>query len=76
MKFSKPILASVNKNNEVIQMIVNNDIGLVLMGRDSAYKNEMKTFLSAYIDELLKWHSGKITPGMPLLAQQLVFAEW
>ena len=31
--------------------------------------------MKAFIDELLKWHSGKITPGILILAQ-CVFAEW
>ena len=29
MQLSKPILASVNKNNEIIQMIIDNNVGLV-----------------------------------------------
>jgi hypothetical protein len=40
MKFSKPILASVNKNNEIIQMIVNNDIGLVSLASDKKSFNK------------------------------------
>lgn len=40
MKFSKPILASVNKNNEIIQMIIDNNIGLVSLASDEIEFNK------------------------------------
>ena len=40
MQLSKPILASVNKNNEIIQIIVNNDIGMVSLASDTKSFNK------------------------------------
>jgi O26-antigen biosynthesis N-acetyl-L-fucosamine transferase len=41
MQLSKPILASVNKNNEIIQMIIDNNVGLVSVAgnKDEFNKN-------------------------------------
>ncbi len=40
MQLSKPILASVNKNNEIIQMIENNNVGLVSLASDETSFNK------------------------------------
>ena len=40
MQLAKPILASVNKNNEMIQMIVKNNIGLVSLASDEKSFNK------------------------------------
>ena len=40
MQLSKPILASVNKNNEIIQIITNNDIGMVSLASDTKSFNK------------------------------------
>ena len=40
MQLAKPILASVNENNEVIQMIVNNNVGLVSLASDKESFNK------------------------------------
>ena len=40
MQLSKPILASVNKNNEIIQMIENNNVGLVSLASDKKSFNK------------------------------------
>ncbi len=40
MQLSKPILASVNKNNEIIQMIENNNVGLVSLAFDKKSFNK------------------------------------
>ena len=40
MQLSKPILASVNKNNEIIQMIENNNVGLVSLASDKESFNK------------------------------------
>jgi hypothetical protein len=40
MQLAKPILASVNKNNEMIQMIEKNNIGLVSLASDEKSFNK------------------------------------
>ena len=40
MQLAKPILGSVNKNNEMIQMIVKNNIGLVSLASDEVEFNK------------------------------------
>ena len=40
MQLSKPILASVNKNNEIIQMIESNNVGLVSLASDKKSFNK------------------------------------
>jgi glycosyltransferase involved in cell wall biosynthesis len=40
MQLAKPILASVNKNNEIVQMIVKNNIGLVSLASDEKSFNK------------------------------------
>ena len=40
MQLSKPILASVNENNEIIQMIDNNNVGLVSLASDKKSFNK------------------------------------
>ena len=40
MQLSKPILASVNKNNEIIRLIENNNIGLVSLASDKKSFNK------------------------------------
>jgi glycosyltransferase involved in cell wall biosynthesis len=40
MQLSKPILASVNENNEIIQMIENNNVGLVSLASDKKSFNK------------------------------------
>ena len=40
MQLSKPILASVNKNNEIIPMIINNNVGLVSLASDEKSFNK------------------------------------
>ena len=40
MQLAKPILAAVNKNNEMIQMIVKNNIGLVSLASDEKSFNK------------------------------------
>ena len=40
MQLAKPILASVNKNNEIIQMIVKKNIGLVSLASDAKSFNK------------------------------------
>jgi O26-antigen biosynthesis N-acetyl-L-fucosamine transferase len=47
MQLSKPILASVNKNNEIISMIQENNIGLVSLAQDKdSFNKNLKTILS------------------------------
>ena len=45
MQLSKPILASVNENNEIIQMIANNNIGLVSLASDKKSFNKNLDFM-------------------------------
>ena len=53
MQLSKPVLASVNKNNEIIQMIVNNDIGLVSLASDKkSFNNNLDIMI--HNDEMRK----------------------
>ena len=40
MQLSKPILASVNNNNEIIQMIEDNNVGLVSLASDKKSFNK------------------------------------
>ena len=47
MQLSKPILASVNKNNEIISMIQENNIGFASQANDKAvFNNNLHSILS------------------------------
>jgi glycosyltransferase involved in cell wall biosynthesis len=57
MQLSKPILASVNKNNEIIQMIENNNVGLVSLASDeTSFNKNLDIHISS---EALRKEQGK-----------------
>lgn len=57
MQLSKPILASVNKNNEIIQMIVNNNVGFVSLASDE--KNFNKNLDIMITNEAMRKEQGE-----------------
>jgi len=57
MQLSKQILASVNKNNEMIQMIINNNVGLVSLASDA--KNFNKNLDIMITDEAMRKKQGE-----------------
>jgi len=57
MQLSKPILASVNMNNEMIQMIVNNNVGLVSLASDK--KNFNRNLDIMITDEAMRKKQGE-----------------
>ena len=57
MKYSKPILASVNKNNEIIQIIKENNIGMVSLASDE--KNFNKNLDIMITNEAMRKEQGE-----------------
>jgi glycosyltransferase involved in cell wall biosynthesis len=57
MQLAKPILASVNKNNEMVQMILKNNIGLVSLASDEKTFNKNLDILIS--SETLRKEQGK-----------------
>ena len=47
MQLSKPILASVNKNNEIVQMILDKNVGLVsLAGNEEEFNKNLNILIT------------------------------
>ena len=57
MQLAKPILGSVNKNNEIIQMIEKNNIGLVSFASDEIeFNKNLETMIT---NESMRKEQGK-----------------